>query len=135
MSRRRRRRSSNQNNYVSMTGRTLSGPRSLALRPRSLTAVTNTLAMIRARGLIQRAYKRLPGRKVATVIRRPSRVMTRLLKSLRPRLPRQNNICRRRRQTREQMFAKQIAGRAWGAGGPNMFRARHTLDSHHTCRR
>lgn len=43
--------------------------------------------------------------------------------------------CEAREARRAAMFARGVAGKKWGRGGPHMKNARHTLDSTLSCRR
>lgn len=50
-----------------------------------------------------------------------------------PQMPPYRTPCARRGVRREVMFARQVAGRRWGAGGPDMRNARRTVESQYSC--
>lgn len=63
------------------------------------------------------------------------RVATLRLFSRRPLIPMKTSPCRRRVVRKEVMFSRGVAGRKWrGSGGPQMKRARRTVESFYTCR-
>lgn len=132
MARRRRRLLSDSN----LTGRAFYGPRDLASRPRSPLLVSNTLAMVRGRAATAMGPKRLVQHQRASVVARaPVRAFT-SRSDFRPVFNfRLRNPCRQRAVRREYMFAAGVAGRGWGAGGPQMRGARRSLNSQLSCRR
>jgi len=44
-----------------------------------------------------------------------------------------SNLCTQRADRRSAMFAKQVAGKKWGAGGPSMKHAKRTPESSYRC--
>lgn len=62
-------------------------------------------------------------------------IQTRLYPPLgKPVLALRSSPCEARGQRREVMFARDVAGRKWGRGGPKMRGARFTVESQYACR-
>lgn len=119
------------------TGRDfLFASRNPLLLPRSYAAAIPTgaeryrdLEAIRRRFTRQAPVRRVP------VSRQVQRRHNQLLSASRPFLNASQTPCKRRAVRREVVFAQAVAGRRWGNGGPNMFRARRGVSSSYTCRR
>lgn len=80
---------------------------------------------------------RISRRLMQSLSSKPSRSMLRARypRFSSPRIPARLSVCVARRVRKEVMFAKAVAGRSWGSGGPQMRGARRTPDSSFTCRR
>lgn len=89
---------------------------------------------------------RLASRQVVRLVPRPVRAVVRKIKQIerwstpqtfRPVFSPEagKTVCDVRKEKREVMFARKVAGKRWGRGGPSMKNARRSEDSNVTCRR
>ncbi|AFS65321.1 hypothetical protein [Dragonfly-associated microphage 1] len=109
----------------------------LAWLPRSnLTAVTKALAD-QVFQYVRESYR--PGPRAMVVYRPSQKRLSRRSRVdlLRPvvRPNKSRNFCQLRRERKEVMFARGVAGGRWGRRGPDMYRASRTAYSNLTCRR
>lgn len=121
-----------------MGGRKELASRKPLLLPRPQTAVQQRVANFDAFRRDLRAITRRPNMTRPNVSRlqaglRQRRIQFKALKT--PTLSGVSSPCHQREQKKQIMFAKQIAGRSWSAGGPKMKGARRTINSSYHCTR
>lgn len=97
----------------------------------AMRATARVLGDLRARRARTALTSTGRGRDVSSRLPVSSRVITPLGK---PVLFRRSSPCVARGQRRQVMFAMEVAGKKWGAGGPQMKGARFTVESQYTCR-
>lgn len=82
-----------------------------------------------------RARFRLREATALPVVKQVQRRQRQLVSLVRPFFSERSSPCVRRSERKQVMFAKEIAGRRWGSGGPIMKDARRTVESAYQCRR
>lgn len=99
-------------------------------RPGGLEPTSSPLADLRSRrdriAPTSRRVSRMP-------LMRPVGVYGRLIPLGKPVLNSRSTPCSRRAKRREVMFARDVAGRKWGRGGPKMRNARFSISSQYRC--
>lgn len=101
-------------------------------RPNALAILSRLFTAARSRSLAapgSRVVRRAPPA-VYKARRRVER-----LRLIHPLLSSRTRDCANRSERREVMFARRVAGKKWGSGGPRMKGARRQLSSAFSCRR